>query len=107
MDRVRAPAVVPMGSRRTGVGVARTGRPGVRVWSIAHCAMKQRLALPFSPRWFLPSASLARRSVSVIGEAHRRFTLRINVREGWQGHLWQERFHSFLLGETQLLAAVR
>ena len=105
--RSRAPAVVPTGSRRTGVGVPRTGRPGVRVWSIAHCAMKQPLALPFSPRWFLPSASLARRSVSVIGEAHRRFTLRINVREGWRGHLWQERFHSFLLDETHLLAAVR
>lgn len=42
-----------------------------------------------------------------ISETHRRFTRRINLREGWQGHLWQERFHSFLLDETHLLAAAR
>jgi putative transposase len=27
-----------------------------------------------------------------IGEAHRRYTRRINFREGWRGHLWQGRF---------------
>ena len=42
-----------------------------------------------------------------IGETHRRYTRRINVREGWLGHLWQERFHSFLLDETHLVAAAR
>jgi len=32
-----------------------------------------------------------------IGEDyHRRYTRRINFREGWRGHLWQERFSSFL-----------
>ena len=31
-----------------------------------------------------------------IGEAHRRYTRRINFREGWRGHLWQERFSSLL-----------
>jgi putative transposase len=40
-------------------------------------------------------------------ETHRRFTRRIDLREGWPGHLWQERFRSFLLDETHLLAAVR
>jgi len=42
-----------------------------------------------------------------IGEAHRRYTRQINVREGWTGHLWQERFHSFLLDQVYLLAATR
>jgi len=42
-----------------------------------------------------------------IGEAHRRFTRRINFREGWRGHLWQERFHSFVLDQSYLLAAAR
>lgn len=42
-----------------------------------------------------------------IGEAHRRYTLRINSREGWKGHLWQERFASFPMEERYLLAAAR
>ncbi len=44
---------------------------------------------------------------AALGEAHRRYTRRINFREGWRGHLWQERFHSFAMDETHLLAAVR
>ena len=42
-----------------------------------------------------------------IGEAHRRYTRRINFREGWRGHLWQGRFSSFILEETYLLACAR
>ena len=42
-----------------------------------------------------------------IGEAHRRYTRRVNFREGWRGHLWQERFASFPMDETYLLAAAR
>jgi len=39
-----------------------------------------------------------------IGEAHRRYTRRINFREGWSGHLWQGRFSSFIMDEGYLLA---
>jgi putative transposase len=42
-----------------------------------------------------------------LGEAHRRDTRMINSREGWKGHLWQERFHCFVMDERHLLAAVR
>jgi putative transposase len=42
-----------------------------------------------------------------LGEAHRRYTREINFRNGWRGHLWQERFHSFLLDQPYLLAAAR
>ncbi len=42
-----------------------------------------------------------------LGEAHRRYTRMINVREGWRGHLWQERFHSFVMDERHLIAAAR
>jgi len=42
-----------------------------------------------------------------IGEAHRRYTRRINFREGWRGHLWQERFSSFVMDERYLLACTR
>jgi putative transposase len=42
-----------------------------------------------------------------IGEAHRRYTHRINFRKGWRGHLWQGRFGSCVMDEPHLLAAVR
>jgi len=42
-----------------------------------------------------------------IGEAHRRYTRRINFREGWRGHLWQGRFSSFILDQSYLLACTR
>ena len=31
----------------------------------------------------------------------------LNLREGWRGHLWQERFHSCVMDEQYLLATVR
>jgi len=42
-----------------------------------------------------------------IGETHRRYTYHINQREGWKGHLWQERFSSFVMDNNYLLAATR
>ena len=42
-----------------------------------------------------------------IGEAHRRYTRKINFRENWRSHLWQDRFASFPMDDLHLLAAVR
>jgi putative transposase len=42
-----------------------------------------------------------------IGEAHRRYTRMVNLREGWRGHLWQGRFASYPMDEAHLLAATR
>jgi len=42
-----------------------------------------------------------------IGEAHRRYTKQINMREGWLGHLWQGRFSSFIMEESYLLACTK
>lgn len=44
---------------------------------------------------------------SAIGEAHRRYTRRVNFREGWRGHLWQGRFSSFIMEERYLFACTR
>ena len=44
---------------------------------------------------------------AALGEAHRHYTRHINFRQKWRGHLWQERFHSFLMDEDYLLATVR
>lgn len=43
----------------------------------------------------------------LFAETHRQYTRMINFREGWCGHLWQERFHSFVMDEPYLMAAVR
>jgi len=39
-----------------------------------------------------------------MGEAHRRYTRHVNFREGWRGHLWQERFASFVMDELSILS---
>ncbi len=39
--------------------------------------------------------------------AHLQYSRMINFREGWRGHLWQERFHSFVMDEHYLMATVR
>ena len=39
-----------------------------------------------------------------LGEAHRRYTRRVNFRAGWRGYLWQGHFASFPLDESHLHA---
>jgi putative transposase len=71
---------------------------GVAIWS--WCLMPNHVHLIAVPA---SENSLAR----AIGEAHRRYTRHINFREGWRGHLWQERFASFPMDLTHLFAATR
>ena len=40
-----------------------------------------------------------------LGETHRRYTRRVNFREGWRGYLWQGRFASFVMDQPHLLGA--
>jgi len=70
----------------------------VEIW--AYCLMPNHVHLIAVPN----SADELRRA---IGEAHRRYTRRVNFREGWRGHLWQGRFASCPLDESYLLAATR
>ena len=71
---------------------------GVQIW--AYCLMPNHVHLIAVPK----SRDGLRRA---IGEAHRRYTRRVNFREQWRGHLWQGRFASFVLDEPYLLAAAR
>jgi len=73
-------------------------RCGVAVW--AYCLMPHHVHLIVVPE----SEDGLRRG---LGEAHRRYTRRINFREGWRGHLWQGRFASFAMDERYLLRAAR
>ena len=44
---------------------------------------------------------------ATFADLHRRYTKRVNARQGWTGHLWQGRFGSVAMDEEHLLAAVR
>ena len=70
----------------------------VSIW--AYCLMPNHVHLIAVPN----SADGLRQAFSV---AHRRYTLRINRREGWKGCLWQGRFASFPMDDQHLLAATR
>ena len=71
---------------------------GVRIW--AYCLMPNHVHLIVVPH---SEDALWR----AIGETHRRYTRRVNLREGWRGHLWQGRFASFVMDEPYLLGATR
>ncbi len=71
---------------------------GVEIWD--YCLMPNHVHLIAVPQ----TADGLRRA---IGEAHRRYTRRINFRERWRGYLWQGRFASFIMDEPYLLAAAR
>lgn len=73
-------------------------RYSLGVW--AYCLMPNHIHLIAVPE---RETSLGR----AIGETHRQYTLRINEREEWTGHLWQGRFSSYPMDERHLLAAAR
>lgn len=70
----------------------------VEVW--AYCFMPNHVHLVAVPA-YADSLRLA------LGEAHRRYTRRVNFRQAWRGHLWQGRFASFPMDENYLLLAAR
>jgi putative transposase len=71
---------------------------GVEIWG--YCLMPNHVHLIAVPS---VEQSLRR----AVGEAHRRYTRRINFREKWRGYLWQGRFASFVMDEAHLVAAAR
>lgn len=73
-------------------------KAGMAIW--AYCLMTNHVHLIAVPK---TKESLAKG----VGEAHRRYTSMINLRENWKGYLWQGRFISYPLDEKYLYAAVR
>src|SRR5277367_1716111 len=71
---------------------------GVAVWG--YCLMPNHIHLIMVPH---DEAGLR----EALGETHRRYTRRVNFREGWRGHLWQGRFASVPMDEPHLLACAR
>jgi putative transposase len=73
-----------------------SGRCGLDIW--AYCLMPNHVHLVAVPR---TPETLAK----ALTEVHRRYTQRVNFREGWRGYLWQGRFSSFVMDQAHLLAA--
>ncbi len=71
---------------------------GTAVW--AYCLMPTHVHLILAP-------AAADGLRAALADAHRRYTRRVNLRQGVTGHLWQERFHSFPMDDAHLIAAAR
>jgi len=71
---------------------------GVEVWG--YCLMPNHVHLILVP----PDEGGLR---AALAEAHRRYSRRVNFREGWRGYLWQGRFASVPMDEGHLLACAR
>jgi putative transposase len=71
---------------------------GLSVW--CYCLLPNHVHLIVAPG---DGKALSR----ALGEAHRQFAGRVHRREGWCGHLWQQRFYSCPLDERHLVNAVR
>jgi len=73
-------------------------RYGLMIW--AYCLMENHnhlIAVPERP----DSMNMTLR------EAHKKYTMQINIRMDWRGSLWQGRYHSFPLDGAHLYRAVR
>jgi putative transposase len=81
-----------------GMLADRLADAGVQLW--AYCLMPNHVHLVVVPA---DEGSLAR----LCGRVHKEYARQVNERLGWQGHLWQERFHSCCMDERHALAAVR
>ena len=73
-------------------------KAGVDIW--AYCLMPNHIHVVAVPR---RRDSLAK----LFGVAHHRYARLVNRVHGWQGHLWQERFHSAPMDDPHLMATVR
>ncbi len=73
-------------------------KAGTEVWG--YCLMPNHVHLIM-----VPSHKDGLRAA--LGEAHRRYTRMINFREGARGHLWQERFASFVMDGQHLVTCAR
>ena len=73
-------------------------RADAQIW--AYCLMPNHVHMVVVPGG---ANGLAR----LLGHTHHCYARLVNDTHSWRGHLWQERFHSFVMDEEHLLAAVR
>jgi putative transposase len=96
----RQPVFFSDADRRLYLDLLRQGCAAAGVECLAWCLMDNHVHLILVP----PAADGLR---AALGEAHRRYSSRINAREGWTGYLFQGRFASYPMDDAHLMAAVR
>ena len=96
----RLPVFFSDADRREYLRLVAVAAKAVQTRCLAWCLMDNHVHLILVPA----SADGLR---ATLGEAHRRYTRQINFREGWRGHLFQERFASYPMDDAHLMAAVR
>lgn len=67
---------------------------------LSYCLLPNQIHLIAVPR---SESALA----AAIGETHRRYTVHINAKNSWRGHLFQDRFFSYAMDERFMLRAAR
>ncbi len=67
---------------------------------ISYCLLPNQVHLIALPR---TDDALA----AAIGETHRRYTVHINAKNNWRGHLFQDRFFSYVMDDRYMLRAAR
>ncbi|MBO9601070.1 MAG: transposase [Novosphingobium sp.] len=96
----RQPVFFSDDDRTRYLGLLKGGCAKADVRCLAWCLMDNHVHLVLVPT----DADGLRKA---LADAHRRYTLAINLREGWSGHLFQERFASYPMDDAHLMAAVR
>lgn len=71
-----------------------------RVMILSYCLMPNQVHLLAMP-------STENALSAAIGETHRRYTVYINNKNDWRGHLFQDRFFSYAMDERYMLRAAR
>jgi putative transposase len=103
--------VTQRGNRRQQVFFGNDDYAAYRSLLAAHCRTQgvEVLAWCLMPNhvhlMLVPPTAVALRAA--LGEAHRRYSRRVNLREGWRGYLWQGRFASCPMDDAHMLAAAR
>jgi putative transposase len=96
----RLPVFFADDDRALYLDLLRAGCAEARVRCLAWCLMNNHVHLILVPE----HADGLR---AALGEAHRRYTRHINIREGWRGHLFQSRFASYPMDDPHLMTALR
>jgi putative transposase len=96
----RLPVFFGDDDRRAYLALLREGCVAAGVGCLAWCLMDNHVHLILVPK----HADGLR---AALGEAHRRYTRRVNFREGRRGYLFQGRFASYPMDDAHLMAAMR
>ena len=96
----RQPVFFSDDDRRAYLALVAEAAAASQTRSLAWCLMDNHVHLILVP-------ATADGLRATLAEAHRRYSRRVNFREGWRGYLFQGRFASYPMDDAHLMTAVR